>query len=103
MHVHFRYLSRMDSLYYRLRVSNFNLSESRKQCFLASDWLKFETLPRKYPTLQETIIFHLFDCMSFRKETKYTWQFNDNWNQWTKLEDQTVMIVYAVGMCHFNV
>ncbi|KAL5261935.1 hypothetical protein ACHWQZ_G007592 [Mnemiopsis leidyi] len=32
------------------------------------------------------------------KETKYVWQFNDNWNQWTKLEDQTVMIVYAVGM-----
>ena len=22
------------------------LSEARKQCFLASDWLKFETLPR---------------------------------------------------------
>jgi len=32
------------------------------------------------------------------KETKYVWQFNDNWNQWSKLEDQTVMIVYAVGM-----
>jgi len=32
------------------------------------------------------------------KETKYVWQFNDNWSQWTKLEDQTVMIVYAAGM-----
>ena len=31
---------------YRGRVSNFNQSEARKHCFLASDWLKFETLPR---------------------------------------------------------
>ena len=31
---------------YRGRVSNFDQSESRKHCFLASDWLKFETLPR---------------------------------------------------------
>ena len=37
--------------YFRGRVSYFNQSESRKQCFLASDWLKFETLPRKYRTL----------------------------------------------------
>ena len=41
--------------------------------------------------------FQPFDISPFRKETKYVWQFNDNWNQWTKLEDQTVMIVYAVG------
>ena len=27
-------------------VTNFNQSEARKHCFLASDWLKFETLPR---------------------------------------------------------
>ena len=25
--------------------------ETRKHCFLSSDWLKFETLPRKYRTL----------------------------------------------------
>ena len=31
---------------YRGRVSNFNQSEARKHCFLASDWSKFETLPR---------------------------------------------------------
>ena len=37
--------------YFRGRVSNFNQSETREQCFLDSDWLKFETLPRKYRTL----------------------------------------------------
>ena len=37
--------------YFRGRVSNFDQSESRKHSFLASDWLKFETLPRKYRTL----------------------------------------------------
>ena len=31
---------------YRGRVSTFDQSEARKQCFLASDWLKFDTLPR---------------------------------------------------------
>ena len=36
---------------FRGRVSNFNQSEARKHCFLASDWLKFETLPRKFRTL----------------------------------------------------
>ena len=36
---------------FRGRVSNFNQSEARKQCFLASDWLKFVTLPRKYRAL----------------------------------------------------
>ena len=36
---------------FRGRVTNFNQSEARKQCFLASDWLKFETLPRKFRTL----------------------------------------------------
>ena len=34
------------------RVSNFHQSEARKDCFLASDWSKFETLPRKYRTLE---------------------------------------------------
>ena len=29
-------------------VSNFNQSEARKQCFLASDWLKFETVHVKF-------------------------------------------------------
>ena len=37
--------------YYRGKVSNFNQSEARKHCFLASDWLTFENLPRKYRTL----------------------------------------------------
>ena len=37
------------------RVSNFLQSEARKQCFLASDWLKFETLPQKYPTLDNLL------------------------------------------------
>ena len=36
---------------FRGRVSHFNQSEARKQCFLASDWLKYETLPRKFRTL----------------------------------------------------
>ena len=36
---------------YRGRVSNFDQSEVRKQCFLASDWLKFESLPRQIRTL----------------------------------------------------
>ena len=31
-------------------VINSNQSEARKQCFLASDWSKFETLPREYLT-----------------------------------------------------
>ena len=34
--------------YFRGRVSNFNQSEARKQCFLASHWSKYETLPRKF-------------------------------------------------------
>ena len=33
------------------RVFSFHQSESRKQYFLASDWLKFETLPRYYRNL----------------------------------------------------
>ena len=37
--------------YFRGRVSNFDQSEAMKQCFLASDWLKFVTLPQKYRTL----------------------------------------------------
>ena len=32
--------------YYRGGVSNFDQSEAIKHCFLVSDWLKFETLPR---------------------------------------------------------
>ena len=31
--------------YFRGRVPNFNQSDARKQCFLAADWLKFETFP----------------------------------------------------------
>ena len=37
---------------FRGRVSYFNQSEAREQSFLASDWLKLETLPRKYRTLE---------------------------------------------------
>ena len=36
---------------FRGRVSYFNQSEARKGCFLASDWSKYETLPRKFRTL----------------------------------------------------
>ena len=39
------------SPHFRGGVSNFSQSEARKQCFLASDLLKFLTLPRKYRTL----------------------------------------------------
>ena len=35
---------------FRGRVSYFNQSEARKHCFLAYDWLKCETLPRKFST-----------------------------------------------------
>ena len=41
--------------YFRGRVSYFNQSKARKRCFLAFDWLKFETLPRKYRTLYFTL------------------------------------------------
>ena len=37
--------------YFWERVSNFNQPEARKYHFLASNWLKFVTLPRKYRTL----------------------------------------------------
>ena len=30
---------------FRGRISNFNQSKERKQCFPSFDWLKFETLP----------------------------------------------------------
>ena len=36
---------------FRGRVTNFNQTEARTHCFLASDWLKFVTLPRKFRTL----------------------------------------------------
>ena len=45
--------------YFWGRVSNFNQSEAREQCSLASDWLKFETLPRKYRTLLIGLIVEL--------------------------------------------
>ena len=37
--------------YWRGRVPYFNQSEARKQCFTASDWLNYGTLPHKYRTL----------------------------------------------------
>ena len=43
--------------YFEGRVSYFNLSEVRKQCFLASDWLKYETLPRNYRTLSYSMLY----------------------------------------------
>ena len=45
--------------YFRGRVSNFNQSEARKQCFLASDWFKFVTLLQKYRTLYQYIVKYL--------------------------------------------
>ena len=46
--LHLLYCNRVR--YFRGKVSNFNQSEARKHCFLASDRLKFETLPQKYRT-----------------------------------------------------
>ena len=40
-----------ESLVFLGRVPNFSLSDSRKQSFLATDWLKFGTLPQKCRTL----------------------------------------------------
>ena len=37
----------------RGRISNFNQSEARKQCVLASDWLKFEPFP------ESTVLYKL--------------------------------------------
>ena len=50
--------------YYRGRVSYFNQSEARKGCFLASDWLKYETLPRKFRTLLCFVYCAYFICLS---------------------------------------
>ena len=36
--------------YFWRRVSNFNLSEAKKQCFLASDLLQFGTFPQGHRT-----------------------------------------------------
>ena len=44
--------------YFWGRVTNFNQLEAGKQCFLASDWLKFETLPLKYRTLYLIELHH---------------------------------------------
>ena len=49
---------------FRGRVSYFNQSEARKGCFLASDWLKYETLPRKFRTL-----YLLFNFIFKRRRT----------------------------------
>ena len=49
---------------FRGRVSNFNQSDARKQCVLASDWLKFVTLPRKCHTLfVEKILFEFLQIV----------------------------------------
>ena len=47
--VNYIYLNNRER-YFRGRVSNLYQSKARMHCFLASDWLKFETLPRKYCT-----------------------------------------------------
>ena len=41
--------------YFRGRVSNSNQSEARKRCFLASDWLKFEILPKNTVLYKDSI------------------------------------------------
>ena len=51
-----RMMSLIGSVDYRVRnfrgrVSYFDQSEARKDRFLASDWSKHETLPRKYRTV----------------------------------------------------
>ena len=58
---------------FRGRVSYFNQSEGRKHPFLASDWLKYETLPRKFRTLLQhykLTKFIVCQCIS-RDEGKY--------------------------------
>ena len=44
-------ISKLRVRYFWGRITNFNQSEARKHCFFVSDWLKYETLPRKYRTL----------------------------------------------------
>ena len=41
------------------QLSNFNQSEARKQCFLASDWLNLGNFPRKYRALLVTLCGHV--------------------------------------------
>ena len=38
------------------------ISEARTRCFLASDWLKFETLPRKFRTLYLYLFIYCPKC-----------------------------------------
>ena len=72
---------RLRVLYFRGSVSNFNQSLVRKQCFLASDWLKFETVPREYRivntmtcsyhtlfTVLKTILFYCLNIYMTRGE-----------------------------------
>ena len=54
---------------FRGRVSNFNQSEARKQCVLASDWLKFVTLPRKFRTLFFQLLQTCIDLL-FKRHSK---------------------------------
>ena len=59
------------------RVPNFDQPEARKHCFLASDWLKFETLSRKYHTLlptsllSEQALFQITNGLLRHKATNY--------------------------------
>ena len=43
-------------VYFRGRVPNFNQSGTRMHCFLAFDWLKFETLPTKPFSIERYIM-----------------------------------------------
>ena len=47
--------------YFRGRVSNFNQSEARKHCFLASNWLKVVALPAS-----AKILYSMFLCFKLR-------------------------------------
>ena len=47
--------------FFRGRVPNFNQSEGREQYFLASDWLKSETLPRNYRALLFELLSRCLD------------------------------------------
>ena len=79
--------------YFRGRVSNFNQSEERKQCFLPSDWLKFETLPREYRTLLDAVYFIKDNIFTFTKDFNLFHSLGhllkqDFYSSWTQTNDR---------------
>ena len=55
-------------------ISSFDQSEARKLCFFASDWSRYETLPRRYRTLLATAMFdqvYMFVNLDIRKKVTH--------------------------------